>query len=198
MATHRGHAVIMSCWRSQVGHGIGMLPEVLLHRILEYAESPPTQRRATSWAHMMVEVEDVKEEVEGVKEEEAESSNNIQPKSQSQLQPQSQKSNAFVSGHGQFLEKNVFSSPSPSSPSSTRISIESFVCGALLATSSCIEMGSSPNLRQSKDEVQVVQLGTSPTSVCDILGLWGVSSPRGLSTHHTQHYLGDLSALNPH
>ena len=22
MATHRGHAVIMSCWRSQVGHGI--------------------------------------------------------------------------------------------------------------------------------------------------------------------------------
>lgn len=73
----------------------GILPEVLLYRILEFAEPPPVNRRATSWASMRE--EDSKEEDEGVESvwvEEVAREIVSQPKRVREAAP-------FVSGHGQ-------------------------------------------------------------------------------------------------
>lgn len=71
------------------------MPEVLLYRILEFAEPPPVNRRATSWASMRE--EDSKEEDEGVESvwvEEVAREIVSQPKRVREAAP-------FVSGHGQ-------------------------------------------------------------------------------------------------
>ena len=127
--------------------------------MLEYATSPEIERRAVGWAHL--------EDDPAPRVDEEEDGNDALPAPGPGGREKT--AAAFVSGHGQFLPKTVFSSLSAPSHS---ISVSDFIGSTgnvLLSPPPACAGGASMAGSEA-----LSSLATSPTSVGDILDVWGI------------------------